>query len=228
MANTLEIQAPVFNLSLGELVYQRLVNALVAGQFKGGEELNEVTLAAHFQVSRTPIREALRRLAAEGFVVNQRNKQAIVVEMSRTDVMETYQVRQILEASAAGLAAVNLDAARLRELRRLATLAAPPANGQWGTEERQFDEALHQTIAESCGNARLHREIVRYGNLVRFVRSRVARSPKRLAQGHAEHLRILKALEARDARRAETEMADHIASALRFVLEDLQLPQETP
>ncbi|MDB5389082.1 MAG: transcriptional regulator, GntR family [Planctomycetaceae bacterium] len=228
MAKTLEFKAPVFNVSLGDLVYQRLVNGLVSGQYKGGEEMNEVTLATQFQVSRTPIREALRRLSAEGFVVNQRNKHATVITMSRSDVIETYQVRQILESSAARLAAPIICGEQINELKKLAKNAAPLDAGKWGTDERHFDEALHRTIAESCGNEKLHREILRYSNLVRFVRSRVARSSNRLAQGHAEHLRILSALDARDGERAQTEMSNHIASALQFVLEDLQLPEEAP
>lgn len=223
MSNIIEFKSLVPNISLGELVHQRIVEALVSGQFQGGEELNEVSLAAQFRVSRTPVREALRRLAAEGLVVNQRNRQATVVEMSQSDVVETYQVRQILEASAARLAATRIAQPRLDELHSLALTAAPTADNQWVGGERKFDEELHLAIAESCGNQKLWREIQRYNNLVRFVRSRVARSPQRLAQGHTEHLRILAALDSRDPQRAESEMSAHIASALQCVLEDLPL-----
>ena len=214
-------------ISLGDLVQQRIVEALISGQFKGGEELNEVSLAAQFRVSRTPVREALRRLAAEGLVVNQRNRQTTVVEMSRNDVIETYRVRQILEASAARLAASHIEDDRLRELRTLATMATPLVDHEWGSGELKFDDDLHRTVAESCGNRKLHGEILRYFNLVRFVRSRVARNPIRLAQGHAEHLRILSALESRDPHRAEAEMSAHIESALTFVLDDLPLLERT-
>ena len=227
MSKTIEFKSLAPNVSLGDLVHQRIVEALVSGQFQGGEELNEVSLATQFQVSRTPVREALRRLAAEGLVVNQRNRQATVVEMSRSDVTETYQVRQILEASAARFAATLIDDGRLRDLRLLATRATPHTADQWGNGERKFDEELHRLVAESCGNGKLLREIQRYNNLVRFVRSRVARSPQRLAQGHAEHLRILAALEDRDPQRAEAEMSAHIASALQCVLEDLPLVGRT-
>ncbi len=228
MSRTIEFKSLVPHGSLGDLVHQRIVEALVSGQFQGGEELNEVSLAAQFCVSRTPVREALRRLAAEGLVVNQRNRQATVVEMSRSDVVETYQVRQILEASAARLAAEHIDIDRLAELHSLATEATPRADGQWGSGERRFDEELHRAVAESCGNGKLLREILRYNNLVRFVRSRVARSPQRLAQGHAEHLRILAALDSRDPQLAEAEMSAHIASALQCVLEELPLLGRTP
>lgn len=222
MTNTIEF-GRVTPASLSDQVHQRLVEALVSGQFGGGEELNEVNLAAQFRVSRTPVREALRRLASEGLVVNQRNRQTTVIEMSRQDVIETYQVRQILEASAARFAATQIGENRIQELQSLATAAAPAAEAEWGRGERRFDEELHRAIAEASGNGKLLGEIQRYHNLVRFVRSRVARSPQRLEQGHAEHLRILAALADHDAALAEAEMSAHIASALQFVLEDLPL-----
>ncbi len=223
MNKSLACESPIANVSLGELVHQRMVEAIVTGQFRGGEELNEVLLAERFSVSRTPVREALRRLAVDGLVVNQHNRQATVVELSRDDVIQAYQVRQILEAAAARLAAQNISSTQLAELRALAAAALPPAEGQWGSHERQFDEALHHAVAESCGNARLQQEIVRYSNLVRLVRARVARCPQRLAQGHAEHMQIVGALEAGDPIAAENAMSAHIASALTFVLQDLPL-----
>ena len=74
MSRTIEFKSLAPQASLGDRVYQQIVEALVSGQYAGGEELNEVNLAAQFQVSRTPVREALRRLAAEGLAVNQRNR----------------------------------------------------------------------------------------------------------------------------------------------------------
>lgn len=223
MGKTAEFQSPIQRVSLGDLVHQRMITALVSGQFRGGEELSEAALAAQFQVSRTPVREALRRLESEGLVVNLVNRQATVIELSRTDVVETYEVRQTLEASAARRAAERMGSEQIAELRSLASAALPARGGGWGNDERKFDEALHRSVAESCGNDKLRKEIVRYSNLVRFVRSRVGRSPQRLAQGHAEHLRIVDALEAHDADRAEAEMSAHIALALQFVLENLPL-----
>lgn len=223
MGKSLAVRDPIHRVSLGEIVHQRMIAAFLSGQFRGGEELSEAALAAQFQVSRTPVREALRRLEAEGLVVNVVNRQATVIEPTRTDVVEAYEMRQILEASAARRAAAQLTNKQIRELRVLARRALPVTPEEWGDDERKFDETLHRLVAESCGNERLHKEIIRYSNLVRFVRARVARSPQRLAQGHAEHIRIVDALEARDGPRAEGEMAAHISSALQFVLEDLPL-----
>lgn len=212
---------PIQRRSLGDLVYERLARELTEGRYGFGDELNEVALAGHFRVSRTPVRDALRRLAAEGLVVNSRNHRATVIEPSRREVEETYQVRQVLESAAARQAAPRIASARLVELRGLASAAVPPRGGNWGTAELRFDVELHRAIAEACGNARLRDEIERYGRLVRFVRSQVARDPVVLRDGHEQHLRLLEALEARDPEAAAAAMEVHIAAALRSVLDGL-------
>src|ERR1041385_5990414 len=99
---------PIERRSLGDLVYERLALELTEGRYGCGDELNEVALAGHLRVSRTPVRDALRRLAAEGLVVNGRNHRATVIEPSRREIEETYQVRQLLESAAARLAASRI------------------------------------------------------------------------------------------------------------------------
>jgi DNA-binding GntR family transcriptional regulator len=212
---------PIERQSLGDLVYERLARELIEGRYGCGEELNEVALAGHFQVSRTPVRDALRRLAAEGLVVNAPNRRATVISPSRLEIEETYQVRQVLESAAARLAAPRIGAPRLVELRSLADAAVPPPGGTWGPPELRFDVELHRAVADACGNTRLREEIDRYGRLVRFVRSQVARDPAVLRDGHEQHLRLLAALEARDPAAAAAAMEVHIAAALQSVLDGL-------
>jgi DNA-binding GntR family transcriptional regulator len=212
---------PIVQRSLGDLVYERLARELTEGRYGCGDELNEVALAGHFRVSRTPVRDALRRLAAEGLVVNTRNHRATVIEPSRREIEETYQVRQVLESAAARLAASRISPSRIVELRALAGAAVPPPGGTWGAPELKFDVELHLAIAEACGNTRLREEIERYGRLVRFVRSQVARDPAVLRDGHEQHLRLLESLEAHDPEAAATAMEVHVAAALRSVLDGL-------
>lgn len=213
-----DFAAPVPRVSLGDAVYDRLAKAILAGQFPCGYVFNEVELAQQFDVSRTPLREALRRLARDGLVTTARNRHPAVVQPSRADVAEAFQVRQLLEAGAAALAAERIQAPDLARLRTLAAEAQPGRSTDWCEAERRFDAELHQAVAEATGNARLHEEINRYLNLFRLVRQRAASDPARLTAGHGEHLAILDALEARDSRRAAAAMTDHIAAAKDAIL----------
>lgn len=222
MSTVATSSAPIPRTSLSDLVYDRLVAALTSGQYDCGDELNELTLAVQFDVSRTPVREALRRLASEGLVTNSPNRQATVIQLSRPVIRETYEVRQALEAAAAKRAVEHMTADDLVSLRRKATLAVPGEDSAWGEPERRFDDDLHHVIALRCGNDLLRREIGRYLKLVRFVRTRVGRNPQALAQGHQEHEEVLKALESRNPKEAERAMSAHIASALQFVLDDIR------
>ena len=210
---------PIDRPSLGDLVYERLMRELCEGRYRCGQELNEVVLSQHYQVSRTPVRDALRRLAAERLVVNSRNRKATVIRPSRREIEETYQIRSILESAAARLAAPQIPMQRLTELRQLAVKAVPATGQTWGAPELRFDLELHRAIADACGNSHLREEIERYGRIVRFVRSQVARNPNVLQDGHKQHLRILVALEKRDGAGAAAAMEAHISAALESVLE---------
>jgi PAS domain S-box-containing protein len=220
MAISTIVPTPIPRAGLADLVYDRLVHALMSGQYAGGDELNEVSLASQFEVSRTPVREALRRLVSDGLVTSSPNRQATVVKLSVQNLRDTYEVRQVLEAEAARRAVGNFSAVELSALRKELLAAVPAAGEDWGDRERFFDDELHRQIAAKCGNDCLRREIEKYLTLVRFVRARAGRNPLALAQGHAEHAQILAALESRNARKAGEAMAAHISSALKFVLKD--------
>jgi DNA-binding GntR family transcriptional regulator len=192
---------------------------LCEGRYQCGQELNEVVLSAHYHVSRTPVRDALRRLAAERLVVNSRNRKTTVIRPTRREIEETYQVRSILESAAARLAASQMSNRRLSELRELAAKAIPAAGHTWGAPELRFDLELHRSISDACGNSLLRDEIERYGRIVRFVRSQVARNPEVLQVGHEQHQCILAALEKRNGAAAADAMEAHILAALESVLE---------
>jgi DNA-binding GntR family transcriptional regulator len=213
----------ILRVTLGDAVYHHLSEAILTGQFACGEELNEVALAQRLDVSRTPIREALRKLANDGLVTTLRNRHATVVQMSRAEVIQTWQVRQFLETGAAQLAAERMEPAQLMELRSMAAAATPGSGTDWCEPERQFDKALHAAVATASGNPRLQQEIHRYHKLIQLVRRRVGMNPARLAVGHAEHLVILDAMETRDPQQAGQAMSQHIASALRSTLDLLPL-----
>jgi DNA-binding GntR family transcriptional regulator len=208
---------------------QAIVEALLADVFQGrlraGGHLVTEDLAKRFGVSHTPIREALIALAGIGVIELLPNRGAVVRPVTRSDVREVCQVRQILECAATRSACGRIDLARLHELaaelRRLRTAAARPGP-RFIEEARAVDSRLHDLIAESCGNAFLAQEISRLKMLFRAFRDVAwehdeARNDfHRLAEEAHEHLAIVEALLAGTPKEAARAMARHIRSGARY------------
>ncbi len=226
MSTLLKASQPIAKISLADSVYQRILEAILSGALASGMELSEVALAAELGVSRTPVHEALLRLAADGLVEDLSSRQARVASFSRSDIVEIYEVRQILEPAAAGRAAHGLSLEQVAELRAAANaLAAAKGKRDWPSRAIDFDMRFHDVLASAAGNERLRQEIHRYRRLVRAF-CRATGSRENLQQAYNEHLRILAALESRDACEARQAMADHIASRLSSVLSDLDSQAE--
>ncbi|MEX2187872.1 MAG: GntR family transcriptional regulator [Pirellulales bacterium] len=217
---------PVVRQSLGEVVYERLLSAILSGQLVGGDELSEVNLAEQFGVSRTPVREALNRLANDGLVENGRNRRATVRTMTRQMVVEVYQVRQCLESGAARLAADGIAAVEIARLDDIAAAVRPSTTSIDQHQALVFDTELHTSIARHCGNRKLADEVRRYSNFVPIFQRLAGRRDDRLLLAYEQHLRIIDTLRVHDGPRAAEAMSDHIQSALDILLADV-FPVET-
>ena len=179
--------------SLSDGVYSRLVDAIQSGALPGGAALHVADLASQFNVSPSPVRDAISRLAAEGLVTNNPNRRTTVVNFARRDVIETFQLREILECGAARLAAKYVTPAQLVELRKL---------------------------AEAGGNVLLASEIARCNRRVRAIQW-LKLDPPTMKQAHPEHLKVLAALEKHDADGAEAAMKAHLGVALALILKEM-------
>lgn len=224
MTTLLKSPAPISKISLAESVYQRILEAILSGSLASGRELSEVALAAELGVSRTPVHEALLRLAADGLIEDLVSRQARVARFTREDIVEIYGMRRILEPAAAELAAKRVDEERLAELRAaVESLLAAAGKRDWANRAIEFDLRFHQNVADAADNGRLRAEIGKYRRLVRaFCRATGAR--ENLQQALREHLAILDALAARDAAAAREAMIAHIDARLECVLE--RMPEE--
>jgi DNA-binding GntR family transcriptional regulator len=207
--------------SLSDSVYQRLVEAIHSGTLGGGAPLHVADLAAQFNVSPSPVRDAISRLAADGLAVNNSNRRTTVVAFSKNDIVETFQLRGILECGAVFLAAQRVTPAQLEELHRVAeqcdSLAADPAQKK---AKLDLDNQFHLLLAEAGGNALLHQEIARCNRRVRAIQW-LKLDPPTLKQAHPEHLKILAAVEKRDPHAAQAAMNSHLDVALRLILKNL-------
>jgi DNA-binding GntR family transcriptional regulator len=207
--------------SLSDHVYTRLVDAIHSGALPSGAALHVADLASQFSVSPSPVRDAISRLASEGLVVSNPNRRTTVVNFSRRDVAETFQIREILECGAARLAAENVTAAQLAELRKVAedcdALAGNPAQKK---AKLDLDNLFHLKLAEAGGNALLCLEIARCNRRVRAIQW-LKLDPPTMKQAHPEHLKILASLEKRDREGAEAAMKAHLDVALALILKEM-------
>jgi len=208
---------------------QTIVQSLMADVFHGrlrpGAHLVTQELANRFGVSHTPIREALIALAGVGVIDLLPNRGAVVRRITLKEVREVCQVRRALECEATRTACGRIDLGALHalgvDLKKLMTAKAPSA-ARYIEEARAVDSRLHDLIADSCGNGFLGQEIGRLKTLFRVFRDVAwehdeARNDfHRLSEEAHEHLAIVEALLAGDAKIAARAMSRHIRSGLRY------------
>jgi DNA-binding GntR family transcriptional regulator len=203
---------------------QSLLGDVFSGRVKPGEHLVTQDLAERFQVSHTPVREALISLSAMGIIDLLPNRGAKVRRVSRQEVREVCQVRRILECEATRLACGRIALADLDaladNLRRMMANRSPGPS--FIPQARAIDTRLHDLIAECCGNAFLAHEIGRLKTLFRAFRDvawehdEAKNDYRRLSQEAGEHLAIVEALRKGDGREARRAMARHIRSGIKY------------
>lgn len=178
--------------------YNHLESAILTGKLKPGERLVEKSLAERLRMSRTPIREALRRLEERGMVRILPRRGAVVSDISPSDVENIYAVRSHLEVFAARLAAQRIS----REgLTRVAGMEAAHAKLAGGRDVRALmltNDRFHDAIYAVAENPCLVELIQQLRRQVHVVRFNAWALPDRIAQSLAEHRRMLEALEVRD------------------------------
>ena len=205
--------------SLAEGVYEALLERIVRGQLVPGTVLSAVKWSEKLAVSRTPVHEALRMLAADGLVENPAGRRAQVASFTKDDLWEIFEMRRILEGPAAEAAAGRMDGRQLEPLRREAEALTRAGDSEdWTARWSEFDERFHAAIAENCGNERLARDIYRY-RLIHRGFNRISTDYASLQRALAEHLEILEGLEARDGAAARAAMERHIANWQGYFVE---------
>lgn len=198
------------------------IRSLIAGpQFAAGDRLREEELSNLLGVSRTPVREALRRLAAEGMVEFLPHRGAHVTSWTQSQVHEIFRLRVLLEGHAAASAAVRIDGDGLAELRTLAVEMADHAELSPPNLESiaELNTRFHELLATNAGSDYLIgflRNVVQIALVHRAFRQYSSRA---LARSVQHHIELVEAVEARDPEWAEAVMRSHILAA-QHVLED--------
>jgi DNA-binding GntR family transcriptional regulator len=207
------VEGPIPRAALYEEVAARLRALIYRGALAPGAWLDERALARRFGISRTPLREALKVLRAEGLVrLTPRRGSFVAGELTAEDLDALFPVVALLEGRCAYEAASKATDEDLRRLEaihaRLERLAAARDVDAYFAE----NSAFHEAVAEVAANPWLARSLGELRRFLKLLRGRQLRVPGRLAASLAEHRRLVRALRRRDAPRAERVMRDHLLS----------------
>ena len=216
MKNTLKIKG--YDL-LSKKVYRILKKEIIKGSFKPGFKMLEAKIAEQMGISRTPVREALRELAAEGFVILNPNQGVIVRKISPECIKEILQIRSVLDGLTARLAAYVVTEKEIKELENCNIKMEILANQNDVLNFSEEDIAFHGFIASACKNNQLinlRKNISSQSVRYRFSSLRI---PGRLQKSLNEHRKIIDAIKEKDPGRADRMGRKHIESALKNILE---------
>lgn len=188
----------------------QLADAIVAGQFRPGEKLDELTLANRFFVSRTPVREALSQLAAMGLVSRRPNRGAVVAELSEEHLANLIEVMAELEAVCARLAAERMSGPERRSLEADHLAAAEMVRLGRTDAYAAHDTLFHARVQAAARNPQLSEMAALSRSRLTPFRTDLFAYPARLARSYEEHEMIVTALLQADGAKAETLMRQHI------------------
>lgn len=205
-----------------DMLYSLLKDKLLSGAYHPGERLVVADLAAEFQVSPMPVREALQRLQQDGWVEITPHVGARVVTFDREKYLEIIAVRNELESMAARLAAERMDAAHVAQLFEIvAEMEACTAEGDTSSYTK-LNRQFHDTIYSCCGN----------GTLLGIINDLIAkssqsqsifyRSPKRMQVSTQQHRQIAEAISSKNFQRAQLLMHQHKEEGFELTIELLE------
>lgn len=212
-------------VALGEAVFRSLCEALQAGSYRAGDRLREEEVAQRLKVSRTPVREALGRLAARGFVEPAGGRGLIVRNLDISEVLELYAMREIMEGAAARLAAGHASATEidaLRDIEQAFVEASATDAAEMAKEMARLNRAFHEAICRAARNRYLDNASGELQDWIALLGPTTFTVSRRPSTSHSEHQAIIEAIATRNCDKAEQLARAHIREALRCRLKLLQ------
>jgi DNA-binding GntR family transcriptional regulator len=205
-----------------EKVYEKVKGLAIDYHFRPGERVNEVELAAQLGVSRTPVREALNRLAKDGFMNFVPNKGFYSRDLTPEGVRELYEVRMVIEQSTFRFAcqrATDDEIAATTAIWEEVSQHRPPQNDQDWAKIAEIDERFHMEIARISHNSRLYEMLDSLNSLSRFFRRIDLETPVRRNNAYDEHVDIIAALRQRDIEKGVALIEQHISLSAEHAIE---------
>ncbi|TCJ18087.1 GntR family transcriptional regulator [Rubrobacter taiwanensis] len=213
-------------------VLESIRHSILVGEYGPGERLVEEQLARRLGVSRTPVRQALAMLEAEGLVEIAPNRGAMVCGFTIEEVWDIYDLRAVLEGHAARRAAARIRAEELERLGALCEQMESVKPGGFGDREEEIrclvrlNNDFHGAIVEASRNRRLRHLVQRTVQLPLVFKAFFWYTPEERFISNHYHRQILRALEQGDAERAEIVMREHVYEGRDFVIRALEEERE--
>lgn len=204
-------------ISLADQVFEKLETDILSGVYQKGELLTELKLCEELGVSRTPIREALRRLSQE-HIIEESGKGSIVLGIDKNDLKDIYAIRTRIEGMAAALAAQNATSAQIEELKEAVELQEFYVSKKDANHIRQFDSRFHEIVYICSGSKVLFDTLMPLHKKVLKFRKTSVESNVRAVNSANEHREIYEAIVAGNSELAEQKMAEHIKKAYEHIL----------
>ena len=206
---------------LREVVSETLREAIISGVLKPGERLMEIQLAEELGVSRTPVRESIRKLELEGFVVMVPRRGTYVSDLSIKDINEVFEIRTALDVLAAGLAAERITEEELEQMERLLVQIGEYMEAGDMDKIIETDSLFHDILYQATRNDRLFGIISNLREQFTRFRSISMKYPGRIIKTVEEHRQLVEAIGSRNAELAQQVAREHMENAEQTLLQDL-------
>lgn len=209
------------NITMMEAAYETIKNAILNGYFSPGAQLIEADLIQKMNISRTPVREALRKLEQEGIVICKPYKGAFVNTITREHAGEIYRVQAVLEGLAAKLVAENRDEGMLEELKNTIEAAYQKFNNQDNPAAIQHSRDFHHNLWKFSANSVVISMLNILKDRIALLRQRTLLDADRMKENLSGHRKILAAITDSNGAEAERLMIKHIGDASRVAMKKL-------
>lgn len=207
---------------LKEYVYHELKKKLISNVIKPGERIYEEVIAEELEVSRTPVREAINQLVAEGFVENRPRKGIFAAEISREELVKMLDVRIALESLAIKLCCERITEGQVKELRSILKKLEDNLHKKDYIEASQWDSKIHRFIAEVADNKKLISYINDIQDVFAYTRGyNIKWTDKKVERSIGEHSKIVEAIAKKDEESAIAVVKKDIESMREYLSEEI-------
>lgn len=207
---------PVNNSNLYVEVVNSIITAIATGELKAGEKIKEQQIADEMNISRAPIREAIRDLAAQGIVEYAPKKGATVATLNEKSIRETYSLRALLEGMAVHLAIENITDEEIKKMEDSSKEMTEKLKEKDVEAFIEKDVEFHNFICEKCNHSKLQKLIKTFviqTRLFMIMSKYNMLINSSLSKEYGVHDRIIERIKAKDKEGAEKEMRDHIITS---------------